>query len=105
MLLETCDRFHVKIYEASDFLKNHPRLIKKLSNHRKALDLVHRLPHLTICEVAIPIVRHSHVLIGKYQLLSSDALHVATCLANNIKHVATNDNDFKRVKTLTVWSP
>ena len=63
------------------------------------------LRNLTILEVTNSIFRQSHVLINKYQLLSSDAVHVATCLANNIKHVATNDNDFKRVRALTIWSP
>ena len=63
------------------------------------------LRNLTILEVTNSIFRQSHVLINKYQLLSSDAVHVATCLANNIKHAATNDNDFKRVRALTIWSP
>jgi predicted nucleic acid-binding protein len=93
------------MYEVISYLKKHPRTIKKLSKYRKALDLIYRLPNLTILEINNPIFRQSHALIPKYQLLSSDAVHVATCQAYAIKNIATNDRDFARVKGITVWMP
>jgi len=105
MLLEACDHFHLDMHEAVNYLKKHPRSIQTLSQYRKALDLLIRLPNLIILEVSHPIFFQSHQLISKYQLLSSDAIHVATCLAHGIKHIATNDKDFKRVKGITVWLP
>jgi predicted nucleic acid-binding protein len=105
MLLETCDRFHLAMHAAVNYLKKYPRSIQSLSQYRQALDLLMRLPNLIILEVNHPIFFQSHQLISKYQLLSSDAIHVATCLAYGIKHLATNDKDFKRAKEITVWTP
>jgi hypothetical protein len=105
MMLEACARFHIQSYDAITYLKKQPRKIKMLSKYRKALALIYKLPNLTILEVDNSIFRQSHNFIRKYQLLSSDAIHVATSLAYGIKHVATNDRDFMRVKGLTVWLP
>lgn len=105
MLLETCDRFHLAMPEAINYLKKYPHAIRTLSQYRKALDLLIRLPNLILVEVSHPVFLQSHQLINKYQLLSSDAIHVATCLAHGIKHIATNDKDFKRAKEITVWTP
>lgn len=105
MILETCDRFRLQSHEAVNYLKKNYQTINKLSNYRKALDLVYRLSNLAILEVNGAIFRQSHIYISKYRLLASDAVHVATSLANNIKNMATNDKDFKRVKDLTIWVP
>lgn len=44
--------------------------------------------------------------IGKQNtLLATDALHAATCNANAIKHIATNDADFDGIDFLSVWKP
>jgi predicted nucleic acid-binding protein len=40
-----------------------------------------------------------------HSLLFSDALHTATRISNNINTIATNDNDFERIKELTIWKP
>ncbi|MGH7595257.1 MAG: type II toxin-antitoxin system VapC family toxin [bacterium] len=55
--------------------------------------------------ILLPILNLGHPAINSYQLLSSDAIHVSTCLAYGIKHIATNDRDFMRVKGLTIWLP
>jgi hypothetical protein len=105
MLLEACDRFHVQMHEAIDYLKRHFHKIKILNNYRNALEHIYNLPNLTILEITNSIFIQSHTLIRKYQLLSSDAVHAALCQVHNIQHIATNDKDFIRVRTLTVWQP
>jgi len=105
MILETCDRFRLQNHEAINYLKKNHHAINRLSKYRKALDLIYRLSNLTILEVNDVIFRQSHAYISKYHLLSSDAVHVATGLTNNIRNMATNDKDFKRVKDLTIWAP
>lgn len=40
-----------------------------------------------------------------HQLLPRDAVIVSLMQQHNIKHIATNDSDFKRVDFLTVWKP
>lgn len=41
----------------------------------------------------------------KYQLLPTDALHVATCQNYDIIHIATADSHFEQVDLLNVWKP
>ncbi|NUM75812.1 PIN domain-containing protein [candidate division KSB1 bacterium] len=84
MIFETCDRFNLHMSAARTYLKNTPRAIKSLSQYRQALDLIYRLPRLTILTINPTLLRQSHGLIAKYQLLSSDAIHASTCLAYGI---------------------
>lgn len=105
MIFETCDRYDLHMSAAITYLKSNPRAIKSLGQYRQALDLIYRLPHLTILTINPTVLRQSHALIAKYQLLSSDAIHAATCLAYGVHHIATNDKDFLRVKRLKVWLP
>ena len=105
MVIETSEQFNVRTSEAVNYLKRYPHRIKKLAKYLEALNLIYRLPNLTIFEVSNKIFHDSHSLIKKNQLLSSDAIHVATCKYNRIQHIATNDRDFERVAGLVVWRP
>jgi predicted nucleic acid-binding protein len=42
---------------------------------------------------------------GKYGLLTTDSIHVATCILNKISNIATDDVDFKWIKGLKVFEP
>lgn len=102
---ETCQRFDLPLAQAVSFLKRNPRVISTLRIYRDALNLIFNVPNLILLEIDNAILRQSHSMIRDYQLLSTDALHAATCLAYNIRHFATNDKDFTRVQELTIWSP
>ncbi len=41
----------------------------------------------------------------RYNLLSADAIHAASCNVHGIENIATNDPDFKRVDFLKLWVP
>lgn len=41
----------------------------------------------------------------KYNLLSSDAIHVSSCMLQQIEYMASNDSDFERVVFLNLWMP
>jgi predicted nucleic acid-binding protein len=41
----------------------------------------------------------------KYNLLSSDAIHVSSCKLQQIEYMASNDSDFERVGFLNLWMP
>ena len=102
---ETCQRFDLPLAQAVSFLKRNPRVISTLRAYRDALNLIFNLPNLILLEIDNATLRQSHAMIRDYQLLSTDALHAATCLAYNVRHLATNDKDFKRVQELTIWAP
>jgi len=41
----------------------------------------------------------------RYRLLTNDALHLATLRAHRVRHLASADRDFLRVRSLTLWRP
>jgi predicted nucleic acid-binding protein len=45
------------------------------------------------------------ILMGGYNLLPNDAIHLATVRRYGITNIATNDRDFERVDWLNVWKP
>ncbi|MEK7726972.1 MAG: PIN domain-containing protein [candidate division KSB1 bacterium] len=105
MLFEVRDRFKILLPSAVSYLKKNYAVIPTLGQFQKALERIYVRSNVTILEISNTVFALSYSLINKYQLLSFDALHAATCLAYNIRHFATNDKDFKRVKELTIWSP
>ncbi len=43
-------------------------------------------------------------IIKEYELKPSDAIHVATCIANNIKYIVSEDKEFDKVKDIErIW--
>ncbi|MBI4786695.1 MAG: PIN domain-containing protein [Chloroflexi bacterium] len=60
---------------------------------------------LRILDIGYDVIATSPDLGKSYKLLGTDALHLATCKAQSIKHLATNDSDFDNVDILTVWKP
>ena len=51
------------------------------------------------------ILKSAQIIAKKYRLLINDAYIVAFAQSNQIKHLASNDNDFNRVNDLTIWRP
>ena len=41
----------------------------------------------------------------RYHLLMNDALIVATMALHHLTHLASNDEDFRHVPTVTLWRP
>lgn len=41
----------------------------------------------------------------EYGRLTTDSIHVATCILNKISNIASDDIDFKRIKELKVFEP
>lgn len=105
MLFEVRDRFKIPLLSAVSYLKKNYAVIPTLGQFQKALDRIYVRANVTILEINNTVFALSYSLINKHQLLSFDALHAATCLAYNVRHLATNDKDFKRVQELTIWSP
>ena len=103
--LEISERFNIKLHKAISYYRKNPSSITKLTKYIQAIKLINSIANLTILELNNNIFKRSYNYIRKYHLLSSDSIHLATCLENNIRDIATNDSDFKRVKIIDVWTP
>jgi predicted nucleic acid-binding protein len=60
---------------------------------------------LRIVNVSAREQENSLAIGGRYLLLPTDALHVATCQQYGMVHCATADAHFERVDFLQVWQP
>jgi len=90
--------------QSLSLIKKNPRMLSSLEAYG-LVDKLEEMPNLTIHEVTPQIFNSARSYMRKYNLMSNDAIHVATCKSHGIKHIATNDADFQRVDFLKVWKP
>ena len=99
--VKICNKFNIKPARFAQFIKSNPEAISDVD-----LDMVSDVLSMNnlqlVMGIKVSLVRD---YITRYNLLSSDAIHAATCTANGIEHMATNDHDFERVDFLTLWNP
>jgi predicted nucleic acid-binding protein len=60
---------------------------------------------LTLVDVTVDQMQRAVDLGCQFGLLITDATHIATWRAHRIVHVATDDEDLRRVPGVTVWEP
>lgn len=99
--VKVCDKFNIKPNGFAQFIKSNPEAVSEVN-----LDVVSDVLSMRNLElidgIKVSLVRD---FITRYNLLSSDAIHAASCQTNGIEHMATNDHDFGRVKFLKLWAP
>lgn len=74
----------------------------------KSYELVNKIeliPNLEIISITKEIFSLAKLYMVKYNLMTNDAIIVATCNINGISNIATNDGDFDRVDFLVRWNP
>lgn len=90
--------------EVIRFIKEHPNVISECEVAYGALDDIFE-SRIVILPLTLEVLHHTKTSSKKYNLLFSDAIHVASCKVYGIKNIATNDEDFHRVDFLKVWKP
>jgi len=74
----------------------------------KSYELVNKIeliPNLEIISITKEIFSLAKSYMVKYNLMTNDAIIVATCNINGISNIGTNDGDFDRVDFLVRWNP
>lgn len=105
MVFEAVTKHHVDPARAVNYLKNHPNLVKSLTEHLTIPSRLYNQFNINILGVTRAELHASKTFRSRYGLLTNDSLIVATMQRNNIIHLATNDRDFERVKEIQVWTP
>ena len=104
LLTELVRRGHIsRPHRALDALRQRPELLDRLSGCDDGLDAL--LDRIRVVGVTPAQFRSAQRLSLRYRLLTNDALHVATMRAHRLRHLASADRDFLRVRPLTVWTP
>lgn len=60
---------------------------------------------LEILTVDSGLVEKSIYLGLRYGLLTTDAIHLSTIIQYGINNIATNDSDFERIESITIYKP
>ena len=96
-----CDKFNIQPVDFIRFIKSNPEAIAEVDLSKvtailsmKNLQLIHG--------IKIDMIEEN---MKRYNLLSSDAIHLSPCRLQNIEYMATNDSDFERVDFLNLWMP
>lgn len=85
-------------------LQRHRQLIATLNEHTKVTALVRSLA-IHVEPVTLITLERAASVSTKFQLLTNDALTVAVMEHLGLKDLATNDEDFDTVTSMTVWRP
>jgi predicted nucleic acid-binding protein len=85
-------------------LRHHPAEVQLLSRYRQAIDELSAIRVWTL-EATGGLVSLAADVIRQTDLLSSDALIIATMRYNHLMVLASNDADFDRVPGITRYAP
>jgi predicted nucleic acid-binding protein len=101
---EAAEKLDLRGRDLIQHLKKHPGVIEELTRHRTVPSIIYRLG------VSIEPVTHIHVHSSRrarqnYGLMANDSLIIAFMEKHSIRHLVSNDNDFKRVPNIKVWLP
>jgi len=104
MLHEARRDLNVPANQLANYLKKHPQVVRKLTKHLKVPTLLRRF------NVDIRPVTHIHLHAAKrfrrdYGLMANDSLLLGFMVTERIKHLASNDRDFRRIPQITLWAP
>jgi predicted nucleic acid-binding protein len=85
-------------------LKREPQLLAALSEHRSVVTTVRALGiHIEL--ITPDLLETAAGLSTQLNLLTNDALTIATMKKLGLTDLATNDDDFDRLEGITAWKP
>lgn len=90
--------------ETVEYLQKNPDLVKQLKQHATVVSQIGRMK-IDIRPIEVKDLHKSKEYRAKYGLMANDSLIAAFMENNGLRHLATHDNGFKRVKELKVWMP
>ena len=104
MVLEAVNAFLLQPREAMRYLKEHPQQAKTLVAHQGVPEQVRRTG-IEVVAVGFDEIERSHEVKQRYGFLTNDAVVLATMERAGITTLASNDLDFERVETISLYRP
>ena len=102
MIAEVANNLGLDRRNAVSIIKKKPELIEGLKRVWVEMELINSFNITILSGSTFPeFIEVSR----RYRLMATDAAHVAIMLANEIKNIATNDDDFERIEWLKLWKP
>ena len=104
MLAEVVQRHGVDHKGLVSRIKRHPHLLDGLTAHKAVSDSVRSL-RIGLETIGLDSIARAVDLSSQHRLLTNDALALAVMEKTGVMRIATNDDDFDRVGSITVFKP
>jgi predicted nucleic acid-binding protein len=104
MLIEAAIKGLVTPGKTLNKLKTNPAVISTLTDYIAEVEKLLQLP-VVIAEVTAADIAKSHQLGQAHALFVNDSINLACAHRLSIANIVTNDRDFNRVATVSVWEP
>jgi len=104
MLAEAIQRHGLNPQGLAHRLQRRRDLIAGLSEHRKVSTLVRALA-IHVEPVTLDILERAGEVSTRDRLLTNDALTIAIMEKLGLSHLATNDDNFDSLPSLSIWKP
>jgi len=101
---EIAEKCGVKLSQVPGIIKQDPTILSNLKSY-VLVNKIELIPNLEILSATKEIFSLAKSYMVKYNLMTNDAIIVATCKISGISNIATNDGDFDRVDFLVRWNP
>ena len=102
MVTALVNRFHCSPQQAITLVKNKPEILKDFPALWESGEML-RAMNLKV--ISGPFFPESFALMLEHHLLITDAVHITAMNKEKVTHIASNDKDFSRVPSLSVWKP
>lgn len=104
MLTEAVKKKLIRPTRPLQQLRRHPEHIHALSEYARQVDGFLAMG-LTVLAIEPTLIMESQAFRQRYGLLTNDSISIRLMEREQITVVATADQDFRRVPSLTIWNP
>ena len=104
MVIEAVETLQVEARQVVRYLKEHPTEVRKLTAHLVVPERIQAVG-VHILAPSLDDLLGSREEKLAFGFLTNDAINLAVMKRHHLAHIATNDPDFERVKSLKVWRP
>ncbi|GFO97018.1 hypothetical protein ig2599ANME_1217 [groundwater metagenome] len=101
---EIAEKYGLKLFQVISCIKQDPTILSNLKSY-ELVNKIELIPNFEIISVSKEIFSLAKSYMVKYNLMTNDAIIVATCNINGISNISSNDGDFDRVDFLVRWYP
>ncbi|MEM7538925.1 MAG: type II toxin-antitoxin system VapC family toxin [Chloroflexota bacterium] len=104
MLAEAQRDFGLDNKNLANHLKTHPEIVRQLKEH---LDVPSSLARFRVHMLPLNHIHHhaAKFFRSEYGIMANDSLLLGFMRVEKVRHLATNDRDFRQVKGIMVWEP
>ena len=104
MTNELVSELGIEPRKATNYLKQHPETIKQLRWYKTIPGQLSQA-RIQMLDVTYREIHNSKQYRDNYGLMTGDSLIVALMRRHNIRHLASNDEDFKCIPQIRLWRP